>query len=278
MSLFDLFVPYPVRKQMLQSLSAYDIAKVGMVLGRFLDSGERELYLNPIRDLIWDLAEVRALEACGVRLILIGNDILALQQRLQHPQHYIRKYSHSRKLHIYLFGHCPVMTRTNETQDRLINTSLFGAPSAHSIFEDTMQIKRMRAKVTFNDLSADTIFMMSFGASTQANERQGFWRRVPNVPDLTVDLRLYVPSFDDRQWEEIRFLCREILRLSECVLRKAWLLFCLADVLCLCLNIHALSVACLTRSGVQAVGPYGRLWLEKQIIYLARIILLREKP
>lgn len=65
MSLFDLFVPYPVRKQMLQSLSAYDIAKVGMVLGRFLDSGERELYLNPIRDLIWDLAEVRALEACG---------------------------------------------------------------------------------------------------------------------------------------------------------------------------------------------------------------------
>jgi hypothetical protein len=79
----------------------------------------------------------------------------------------------------------------------------------------------MRAKVTFNDLSADTIFMMSFGASTQANERQGFWRRVPNVPDLTVDLRLYVPSFDDRQWEEIRFPCREILRLAECVLRKA---------------------------------------------------------
>ena len=206
-----------------------------------------------------------------MRLLLIGNDVLALQQRLQHPQHYIRKYVHSRKLHIYLVGHCPVMTRTTEIRDRLINTSLFGAPSAHSIFEDTIQIRRMKAKVTYNDLSADTIFTMSFGSSTKANERHGFWRYVLNVPDLTVDLRLYVPSFADRQWGEIRFPCREILRLSECVLRKAWLLFYLADVLRLCLNIHALSVAYLTSSGVQAVGPYGRLWLEKQIIYLTSI-------
>ena len=126
---------------------------------------------DPIHDLIWDLAEVRALEAYGMRLLLIGNDVLALQQRLQHHN---RKYGQNRKSHIYLVGHCPVMTRTNEIRDRLINTSLFGAPSAHSIFVGTMEIRWMKAKVTLNDLSAETIFIMSFGASTQANERQGF--------------------------------------------------------------------------------------------------------
>jgi hypothetical protein len=82
----------------------------------------------------------------------------------------------------------------------------------------------MKAKVTYDGLSAHTIFILSFGASTQATKRQGFWRQVPIFPDLTVDLRLYVPSFDDRQLGEIQFPYRETLRLSGCVLRRAWLL------------------------------------------------------
>jgi hypothetical protein len=133
MSPFDLFMPYSVRKQILQSLSAYNVVKINIVLGECLVSREQKLYLNPIRDLIWDVAEVGALEAHGMRLLLIGNDVLALQQRLQHLQHYIRKYGHSQKLHMYLVVYCPVLIRTNEIRDRLINTSLFGAPSAHSI-------------------------------------------------------------------------------------------------------------------------------------------------
>jgi hypothetical protein len=265
MPLFDLFVPYPVRQQILQSLSAYDVAKVDMVLGKILDPKERKYYLNPIRDLVWDIDEVRALEAFGMRLLLIGNDASALQQRLQHPQHYIRKYGHSRKLQIRLVGSCPVIAQTAGVQDKLIKTSLFGAPSAYSIFEDTIQMRRIEAKVSHDGLSVDTIFMLSFGASTQATKRQGFWRHIAIVPDLTVDLRLYVPSFDDRQLGEIQFPYRETLRLSRCVLRKAWLLSFLADVICLCLDIQALSVACLTSSSVHAVGPYGRFWLQKQI-------------
>jgi hypothetical protein len=264
MSLFNLFVPYPVRQQILQSLSAYDVAKVDMVLGKFLDSEERKYYLNPIRDLIWDVDEARALEAYGLRLLLIGNDTSALQQRLQSPQHYILKYGHSRKLQIHLVGSCPVMAPTTEIQNKLINASFFGAPSAYSVFEDTVQMRRIKAKVTHDGLSADTIFMLSFGASTQATKRQGFWRHVPIVPDLTVDLRLYVPSFDDRQLGEIKFPYRETLRLSGCVLRRAWLSY-IEDVLCMCLDIHTLSVACLNSSGVQAVGPHGRFWLQNQI-------------
>jgi hypothetical protein len=266
MSLCDLFVPYPVRRQILQSLSAYDVAKVDMVLGILNpQSEEREYYLNPIRDLVWDVDEVQALEAYGLRLLLVGNDVLALRQRLRHPQHYIRKHGHGRKLQLYLVGHCPVMTRTTGTRDRLITTPLFGAPSAYSVFEDTIQIRQMKAKVTYDGLSANTVFMMSFGASTEASKRQGFWRHVPNVPDLTVDLRVYVPSFDDRQWGELQFPYRETLHLSQCVLRKAWVLSYLADILRMCLGIHALSVAYLTSAGIQALGTYRRLWLQKQL-------------
>jgi hypothetical protein len=265
MSIFDLFVPYPVRQQILQSLSAYDVAKVDMALGRFLDHAERKYYLNPIRDLIWDIHEVRALEAYGLRLLLIGNDASALHQRLQHPQHYIHKYGHSRKLHIHLVGFCPVMAQTTGIRDRLIETSLFGTPSAYSVFEDTLQMRHMKAKVTYDGLGADTIFMLSFGASTQATKRQGFWRHIPNAPDHTVDLRLYVPSFNDRQLGKIQFPYRETLRLSGCVLRRAWLLSYLVDVLCMCLDVHTLGVAFLTSSGVHAVGPHGRFWLQNQI-------------
>jgi len=265
MPLFDLFVPYPLRRSILKSLSAYDVAKLEIVLGRFLDLEEREHYLNPLRDLVWDADEVKALEAYGLRLLLIGNDVLALQQRLQHPQQYIRKHGHSRKLQIYLIGHCPVISRTTEIRDRLINATLFGAPSAYSVFEDTIQIRQMKAKVTYDGLSADSIFLLSFGASTQATKRQGFWRHALDVPDLTVDLKLYVPSFDDRQWGEVQFPYRETFHLSKCVLRKAWLLSYLSDILCMCLDIHALSVACLTSSGVQAVKLHRRLWLQRQI-------------
>jgi hypothetical protein len=265
MPLFDLFVPYPIRKQLLRNLSAYDIAIVDVVLGKLLDSNEREYYLNPLRDLVWDLAEIQSLEAYGMKLLLIGNDVLALQRRLQQPQYYIRKYGHNRKLQIYLVGYCPVMIKTTGIRDRLIRFSLFGAPNAHSIFEDTNEMRCMKARVISGTLNTNAIFIMSFGASAQANERRGFWLHVPIIPDLTIDLRVYIPSSHDRMWEEIRFPCREALRLSRCVLRRAWLLSYFIDILCMCLNIHAGSVAYLTSSGVQSVRPYEFFWLQRQI-------------
>lgn len=272
MPLFDLFVPYAVRKQLLQSLSAYDAAKVDMVFGRFLESRERELYLNPMRDLLFNLADVQALEACGLGLVLLGNDVMALQQRLQRPQYYIRKYGHSRKLQIYLVGYCPVITKTNEIRNGLLNFSVFGAPSARRVSEDTLQMEHITAKVTYESLSPDTVFIMSLGAPTQPNERPGFWLRVPSVPDSTVDLRLYVPSLHDRQRGEVRFPWCEAWNLSKCVLRKTWLQSYLVDVLCMCLRIHTLSVAHLTSSGIRAAGPYGRLWSERQI-YIQNTVL-----
>lgn len=262
MPLFDLLVALPIRKPLLQSLSAYDIAKVNMLYQGFLDPEEKEFYLNPIRDLIWDVKEVQALEKYGMRLLLFGNDLLALRQRLQNPRSYIRKYGHRRKLRIYLTGHCPVMVKNTSVRDRIIGFSVNSSPSRYSMFEDTIQIIK---KITYENLSPDTDFIMSFGASTRSNERCGFWLKVPEVPDATVDLRIYIPSFEDREWGKVQFPCREALRLSQCVLRRAWLLSFFTNIISMCFDIRTVGVAYLPSSGLQPVGLHGRLWLQKQM-------------
>jgi hypothetical protein len=265
MPLFDLLVPFPVRTQLLSNLSAYDVAKLNLVFRGFLDSSEKESYLNPLRDLIWNIHEFKALQAHGMRLLLVGNDVLALQQRLEQPGRYIQKYGHSRKLRIYLTGHCPVLVKSTQIRDRMIEFSIDSTPSKYSIFEDTLQIRKMKARILYESLRPDTNFIMSFGASTPMNERSGFWLQVPDIPDVTVDLRIFVPSFEDREWGKVQFPCREALRLSQCVLRRAFLLSFLADIICICLRIRVVGVAYLSSSGLQPVGPYGRLWLERQM-------------
>jgi hypothetical protein len=265
MSLFSLFVEYPVRKRLLQALSAYDIAKLDVVFGGFLPHPERQLYLNPIRDLIENTDEVQDLEAYGMKLLLFGNDVLALRQRLQHPQDYIRKHGHSRRLQVYLVGLCPVFTKTTGIRDRLLSFSLSGARDADGTSEDTIQMRLLKAEAVYGDLSPRTEFIMSLGAPYRPSKQRGFWLHVQAVPDPTVDLRLYVPSFLDRQRREVLFPHREACHLSMCILRKAWLLSCLADVLRMCFGLHVLSVANLTSRGLYIVGPHGRIWSQKRI-------------
>ncbi|KAF1346419.1 hypothetical protein EJ07DRAFT_31139, partial [Lizonia empirigonia] len=199
---------YSVRKQLLQELSAYDAAKLEIVLGRFLDCRERNVYLNPIRDLMFSLTEVRALETCGMRFVLLGNDIFALRRRLEDPQQYIRKHGHTRKLQIYLVGYCPAIAKTTRIRDKLLGFSLLGAPSADSVVEDIIQMDSM------NDLSPDPAFILSLGASSQSSGHFARWRCVPNTPDSTIDLRIYVPSVRDRQRQVIKFSKYEAWHLS----------------------------------------------------------------
>ncbi|KAF2818240.1 hypothetical protein CC86DRAFT_435067 [Ophiobolus disseminans] len=264
MPLFNLFVPYSVRTQLLQSLSAYDAAKLDIVFPGFLDPREKNLFLNPLRDLVWDVNEVRALEAYGMRLLLLGNDVMALQERLHYPRSYIKKHGHSRKLRIYLTGYCPVLAKTTQIRDRMVGFSVNSTPSAYSMFEDTVQIRNIKSRITYEGLSPDTNFTMSFGASIESSAHRSFWLQVPETLDATVDLRIYVPSFKDREWGKVYFPSREALRLSRCVLRRAWLLSCFTDVLRMCFNIRIISVAYLSSSGLHPV-LYGRLWLESQI-------------
>jgi hypothetical protein len=256
---------YPVRKRLLQALSAYDIAKLDIVFGGFFRRRERRLYLNPIRDLIENTAEVQALEAYGMKLLLFGNDVLALRQRLQGPRDYIRKHGHSRRLQVYLVGLCPVFTKTSGIRDRLLSFSLSGARDADGASEDTTQMRLLKAEAVYGNLSPRTEFIMSLEVPYRPSKQRGFWLHVQAVPDPTVDLRLYVPSFLDRQRREVLFPHREACPLSMCILRTAWLLSCLADVLCMCFRLHILSVANMTSQGLYIVEPHGRIWSQKRI-------------
>jgi hypothetical protein len=48
----------------------------------------------------------------------------------------------------------------------------------------------------------------------------GFWHKLPNIPDATVELRVYVPSYNDRVREKVTFSRREVLQLHRCVSRN----------------------------------------------------------
>jgi hypothetical protein len=59
-------------------------------------------------------------------------------------------------------------------------------------------------------------FLMAFGAPMAlSNSRsRGVWHRVSDVPDRTIDLRVYVPTFCDRSREEVKITSRDLLHLS----------------------------------------------------------------
>jgi hypothetical protein len=50
---------------------------------------------------------------------------------------------------------------------------MFGAPSAQSVFQDTMQIKQIRAKALYRSFTP-SMFVMSLGASQQQNKHHKF--------------------------------------------------------------------------------------------------------
>ena len=89
-NLLHLLTPYEIRRGILQHLSAWDIAKLDLVLGHMLDRQEREIYLKPARDLFHDLQEMQFLIAAGMKIVLLGNDVPFLHQRLEDPIRYLK--------------------------------------------------------------------------------------------------------------------------------------------------------------------------------------------
>jgi hypothetical protein len=56
-----------------------------------------------------------------------------------------------------------------------------------------------------HNLNAIRKFIIAFRALTMSpkGSNTGFWHKVPNNPDATVELRVYVPSYNDRVNEEV---------------------------------------------------------------------------
>jgi hypothetical protein len=217
--LLAILIPYEIRKSLLQYLSAYDVAKLDECLGHFLDPRERAKYLEPMRDLFWDMAETQSLLLAGMEFVLLGNDTSALKQRLHDTKNYLRKYS-KRKLHIFLVGFFPFRGQTSDTLERLMSFGIDRAPSKIRIFTDAHHLKKMRAS---HDLNTIRKFIIAFGSPTMSPKggNAGFWHKVPNIPDATVELRVYVPSYDNRVREEVTVSRREVLQLHRCVSRNS---------------------------------------------------------
>jgi hypothetical protein len=80
-------------------------------------------------------------------------------------------------------------------------------------FIDKYQLRRICAATTAD---AERTSVMSFSAPMRvsAKSAKGLWYRVDDVPDHTVDLWVYVPSFSDRLLGKVRFKALDILRIS----------------------------------------------------------------
>jgi hypothetical protein len=245
MSLRNLLTPYDVRKCILGSLSAFDVAKLDIAIGNVLDVSERYRYLNPARDLIWNIREMENLSECGMKLLIIGNDTSALTNRLQDPQGYLRKYGGRRKLQVYLIGHFPTLGVTSDVVDRMLQYTITGVPSKCRSFRDKIQLRQMRT---------DATFIMSFGISTQIDTSiRACWHKIDDIPDCTVDLRVYIPDLYSRLREEVRLPWRESMRLSRCVLRRGWYISSLIDSFRICRDTYTLDLAYIMPRYVQVI-------------------------
>jgi hypothetical protein len=131
--IFLLLSIQPIRKAVLQYISAYDAAKLALLHLLCLTSWERERYLKPIRDLVWDTEELEMLSREGMSLVLLGSAVHVLGQRLNQTRQYEATQG-KRKLRVYLVGAFPILSRSPEILRRLINFSISGesSPGSHS--------------------------------------------------------------------------------------------------------------------------------------------------
>jgi hypothetical protein len=195
----------------LDSISAFEVAKLVNLKLCVLTPKERERYLKPLRDLVWDVPAVERLSREGMKLTLLGDGAYALEQRLHATERYLNSYGNSR-LAVYLLGTFPTSAPTATAIDALVNFSTTENSSPVRSYGDKYQLGRIRA-LTGTDV--EKIFIMSFSAPMRASASpvKGSWFKVDDVPDHTVDLWVYVPSFRDRLREEVRLTPLDMLRI-----------------------------------------------------------------
>lgn len=102
---------------------------------------------------------------------------------------------------------------TSKVLESFMKFSVDGRPCQSRIFRDNIDLQ---------DMSENYQFLMSFGAPANLakREKKSFWYKVPDAPDKTVDLRVYVPCLCDRLLEEVRVPPLKIWRISGSVSSK----------------------------------------------------------
>ncbi|OWY49400.1 hypothetical protein AALT_g11068 [Alternaria alternata] len=206
-----LWLP-PTRRAILDNISAFEVAKLVHLKLCILNPKEKARYLKPLRDLVWDVPAVEKLSQDGMRLTLLGDGAYALEQRLHETDRYLDTHGNG-KLAIYLLGTFPISAPTATALDPLINFSTTGHSSPMRSYGDKYQLRRICA---LTNTDAERVFVMSFSAPMQASTSpvKGSWYKIDDVPDYTLDLWVYVPSFRDRLREEVRLTPQDLLRIA----------------------------------------------------------------
>ncbi|OAL42625.1 hypothetical protein IQ07DRAFT_466700, partial [Pyrenochaeta sp. DS3sAY3a] len=202
----ELLMPYTyyeARRRILDYLSAYDAAKLDECL-HFLSKKERNEYLNPIRDIIWNVAEMNELLSKGMQMVIFGRDVPALKRRVRNTYLYLQERTKRRRLKIFLVGTFPLIVKTPEIRKRMLNFSISGNPCAWRTFTDDCQLRKTAMGMVQNSIGLKK-FIMAFGvpADPFGPRSKGAWIGVPDIPDVTIDLKVYIPSFEDRYWGEV---------------------------------------------------------------------------
>lgn len=208
MPITDILISYEMRKGLLNCLSAFDVAKLDYCLGGFLTLSERSKYLKPTRDLFWDVPHMEKLLEEGMELIILGSDADLLKQRIDNPN----AYKHGKKLQVFLVGAFPVGSREFfPGYKEMLNFSVAQTACSNRVRQDRSQLRKLRRRLArYGDY--DHLFLMSFGAPV--NEKNRHWLRIADIPDLTVDLRVYVPCLQDRRCQAITVPFSELARLA----------------------------------------------------------------
>ena len=201
----------PIRTRVLHHLSAYDAAKLDSLCICILRRLEKKMYLDPARDIIQNVIEMQLLIKEGMQLLLIGNDVAALFQRLRDTREYLKKNG-ARRLTIYLVGTFPL--RASATiKDRLIRFSPIMDSNDVRSSKDRQELRVLDWAMGHG--GSDRKFIMSF--NMPLNSRQdtdyGVWHQIHGIPEKTIDLRVYVPSFRDRSEGVCRFRATDVVRL-----------------------------------------------------------------
>ena len=274
----DILVPYDSRKTILSSLSAFDIAKLDLALGHILDKTESRTYLNPVRDIIWNTSEMSDLIIEGMRLILCGNDVPLLRRRLHDTQQYIKAYGHERRLQIYLIGVFPFRRDDKNIHDRMLSFSISKVPCNDRISKDKQELNAKLRVLQNSSFSSKAPFLLSFGTTVMERIGRGSstWHLEPDIPDKTIDLWVYVPSYHDRFIEEIVLPPSVIPGLFGFAYRKTWILQLLIAYSKIAKNKIGLHASYLNLSGLQDSHD---TWIEGTLYFsFSPSLFIREFP
>jgi hypothetical protein len=167
--LWYLLALCPIRRRILNYISAFDAAKLDSLQLCVLTRPERRIYLKPLRDLVWNVPEVETLSEEGMKLTLLGDSAYALEQRLHATQRYLDSHGNDR-LQIYILGTFPIFTPTTSTLDRLVGFSTTGVSNFMRFFGDKYQLRRICATT---NAGAERTFLMSFSAPMRLSAKNG---------------------------------------------------------------------------------------------------------